>query len=95
MFGNDTTIKIGGFGLKVKQSFSMFIAALLICSLPLQTVLASEKEIELADEAKSAILIERDTGAILYSKNQDEQLSPASMTKIMTMLLIIDRKSVE
>jgi len=90
IFGNDKNIKIGGFGLKVKQSFSLVIAALLICSFPLQTGLASEKDIELADEAKSAILIERDTGAILYSKNQDEQLSPASMTKIMTMLLIME-----
>jgi len=87
-------IKIGGFGLKVKQSFSIVIAALLLCSFPLQTSFASEKEkekdLELADEAKSAILIERDTGAILYSKNQNEQLSPASMTKIMTMLLIME-----
>jgi len=85
-------IKIGGFGLKVKQSFSIVIAALLLCSFPLQTSFASEKEkdLELAAEAKSAILIERDTGAILYSKNQNEQLSPASMTKIMTMLLIME-----
>ena len=78
--------------MKVKQSFSIVIAALLLCSFPLQTSFASEKEkdLELAAEAKSAILIERDTGAILYSKNQNEQLSPASMTKIMTMLLIME-----
>ncbi|MED4906115.1 D-alanyl-D-alanine carboxypeptidase family protein [Parageobacillus thermoglucosidasius] len=45
---------------------------------------------ELADEAKSAILIERDTGAVLYEKNANEKLPPASMTKIMTMLLIME-----
>lgn len=45
---------------------------------------------ELVHEAKSAILIERDTGKVLYNKNSDEKLAPASMTKIMTMLLIME-----
>lgn len=45
---------------------------------------------ELAHEAKSAILMERDTGKVLYNKNSDEKLAPASMTKIMTMLLIME-----
>ncbi|WP_276787503.1 D-alanyl-D-alanine carboxypeptidase family protein [Bacillus sp. (in: firmicutes)] len=45
---------------------------------------------ELAHEAKSAVLIERDTGSILYNKNSRERLAPASMTKIMTMLLIME-----
>ncbi|KAF1679760.1 D-alanyl-D-alanine carboxypeptidase DacF [Bacillus mexicanus] len=44
---------------------------------------------ELAHEAKSAVLIERDTGKVLYNKNSNERLAPASMTKIMTMLLIM------
>jgi serine-type D-Ala-D-Ala carboxypeptidase (penicillin-binding protein 5/6) len=46
--------------------------------------------VELADEARSAILIERDTGSVLYEKNAHEKLPPASMTKIMTMLLIME-----
>lgn len=45
---------------------------------------------ELADQVKSAILIERDTGTVLYEKNSKEQLPPASMTKVMTMLLIME-----
>nr|WP_286676321.1 D-alanyl-D-alanine carboxypeptidase family protein [Peribacillus asahii] len=49
-----------------------------------------KKEVELAENAKSAILIERDTGTVLYDKNADEKLSPASMTKIMTLLLIME-----
>ena len=52
--------------------------------------LAEEKKLDLAENAKSAILIERDTGTILYEKNSEEQLPPASMTKIMTMLLIME-----
>lgn len=40
--------------------------------------------------AKAAILIEGSTGEILYEKNKDEQLRPASITKIMTLLLIYE-----
>ncbi|MFC0271514.1 D-alanyl-D-alanine carboxypeptidase family protein [Metabacillus herbersteinensis] len=54
------------------------------------SVFAQESTLNLADQAKSAVLIERDTGNILYDKNSDEQLPPASMTKIMTMLLIME-----
>ncbi|MFY0757724.1 D-alanyl-D-alanine carboxypeptidase family protein [Metabacillus dongyingensis] len=51
---------------------------------------AEESSVKLADQARSAVLIERDTGNILYDKNSDEKLPPASMTKIMTMLLIME-----
>ena len=52
---------------------------------------AEEKTgVELADNVKSAILIERDTGKVLYEKNSNESLPPASMTKVMTMLLIME-----
>ncbi len=47
-------------------------------------------ELKLAENAKSAILIEASTGEILFEKNSDERLVPASMTKMMSMLLIIE-----
>jgi D-alanyl-D-alanine carboxypeptidase (penicillin-binding protein 5/6) len=40
--------------------------------------------------SKSAILIESSTGKVLYEVNADEKRSPASMTKIMSMILIMD-----
>lgn len=40
--------------------------------------------------AKSAVLLEGSTGRVLYEKNKDEQLIPASITKIMTILLIFE-----
>lgn len=43
---------------------------------------------ELIIDAPSAILMEYSTGKILYEKNADEKMAPASMTKIMTILLI-------
>ena len=47
-------------------------------------------DLKLAENAKSAILIETSTGKILFEKNADEKLHPASMTKMMSMLLIIE-----
>lgn len=41
-------------------------------------------------ESESAILIEQSTGEILYEKNSHEQLRPASVTKIMSILLIME-----
>lgn len=48
------------------------------------------EELKLAENAKSAILIEASTGKVLFEKNADEKLVPASMTKMMSMLLIIE-----
>ena len=47
-------------------------------------------EIDLAKNAKSAILVESTTGKIIFEKNKDEKRSPASMTKIMTLLLTME-----
>ena len=41
-------------------------------------------------ECKSAILLEANTGTVLYEKNADESLPPASVTKIMTLLLVME-----
>ena len=40
--------------------------------------------------APSAILIEKETGSVIYEKNADERMEPASVTKIMTVLLIVE-----
>ena len=45
---------------------------------------------ELVTDGKAAILIEAQTGEILYEKNPHEQLPPASMTKMMSMYLILE-----
>lgn len=51
---------------------------------------ASEIKSDIVEESSSAILIERDTGAVLYEKDSNKKLPPASMTKIMTMVLIME-----
>ena len=57
------------------------------------TVLANEEnkeETKLAEDALSSVLIEQNTGTVLFDKDAHEQLPPASMTKIMTLLLIME-----
>ena len=41
-------------------------------------------------QAKAALLVDRETGAVLYEKNKDQELYPASLTKIMTALLVLE-----
>lgn len=45
---------------------------------------------DFAPTAKSAILIDNATGEVLFEKNADERLAPASMTKLGSMLLIME-----
>ena len=40
--------------------------------------------------AKSAILVERSTGRVLFEYEADKQMPPASITKIMTLLLVME-----
>ena len=65
----------------------ILILLLLLISIPL--VKAEETE-DLAPNAKSASMIEASTGEILFQKNKDEKLAAASMTKMMSMLLIME-----
>lgn len=61
------------------------------CCLP---ALAAEKQYEnltdLGLTSKSTLLMEEDTGTILYEQNSHEALPPASVTKVMTLLLIYE-----
>lgn len=58
--------------------------------LPLEATQTSAIGDQLEINAKSAFLIEPLTGQILYESNADEPLAPASITKIMSLLLIVE-----
>lgn len=49
-----------------------------------------EEELQLVSDARCAILLEPTTLTVIYEKNADEKRQPASMTKIMTMILIME-----
>lgn len=64
------------------------ICILILLLLPI--CVSADEDLKLAEKAKSAILIETSTGNIIFEKNSNEKLNPASMTKMMSMLLIIE-----
>lgn len=51
---------------------------------------AASKKAAVTVTSEAAILMEAQTGTVICEKNQDERVSPASITKIMTLLLIYD-----
>ncbi|PLS01641.1 D-alanyl-D-alanine carboxypeptidase family protein [Neobacillus cucumis] len=76
----------------MKRFVSFIVTSFLLTSLWIPSAFAAEekKDTDIVSNVKSAVLIERDTGTVLYEKNSNEELPPASMTKIMTMLLIME-----
>ncbi len=63
----------------------MLVLVLLLGLLP-----GRAKAVELEVAGKGAVLMDVATGTVLYEKNAHEKLSPASVTKVMTMLLIME-----
>ena len=49
-----------------------------------------QNKVELKLNSEAAILMDEDTGTILYTKNEHKKLRPASVTKVMTLLLIME-----
>ena len=73
---------------KVIISFIMAGVFMLISIFPICALEIKEPTIEM--NVKSAILMDANTGTVLYSYNEDERLAPASVTKIMTLLLVFE-----
>lgn len=69
----------------MKKFFALLLAFLLVFSF-------ENKVNALSVSAASAVLIDGDTGHVLYEKNKDARLSMASTTKIMTALLLCENK---
>ena len=55
-----------------------------------QTFYLASSEEAVTLSAKTAIIMEAETGKVLYEKEADQALPPASVTKVMTLLLIFD-----
>lgn len=71
----------------MKKVICFFIC---VCFMMHSVVVFAEGNTDLGLNAKSAILMEESTGNILYENNPDERLPIASVTKVMTMLLIME-----
>ncbi|SDO07867.1 D-alanyl-D-alanine carboxypeptidase (penicillin-binding protein 5/6) [Paenibacillus sp. yr247] len=76
-----------------KKGLISLICLQLCMMLLIPAAFAEEKKaqtVDLTPNAQSAILMDADTGTIIAEKNKDAKLPPASITKIMTMLLIME-----
>lgn len=77
----------------MKKIIACLLAAFAVIIFPLQCFAepeVAEKNDTIEDYAKSSILMCADTGDIIYEKNAYERLSPASVTKIMSILLVLE-----
>lgn len=77
----------------MKKIIACLLAAFAVIIFPLQCFAepeVAEKNDTIEDYAKSSILMCADTGDIIYEKNAYEHLSPASVTKIMSILLVLE-----
>lgn len=73
----------------LKKKIFVLVLALLQLLTPVAWVMPVHAEVEIS--APSAILIEAETGQVIYELNPTEHRSPASITKIMTILLIFEQ----
>jgi D-alanyl-D-alanine carboxypeptidase (penicillin-binding protein 5/6) len=67
----------------------------LICAAAALVLLASllpaeARAAELPVSSRAAVLMEKETGRVLYAENEHEKLEPASVTKVMTLLLVME-----
>ena len=66
------------------------VMTILIAIIPMNISFANGDNAPLSVSSKSAILMDVGSGQILYEKNAHDKLPPASVTKVMTMLLVCE-----
>ena len=76
--------------MKTRRFFAVFFCLLLTLSLAAPARAADGDVGDWEVDAKAALLADPDTGEVLYARNSHERLYPASTTKIMTALLVLE-----
>ena len=74
--------------MKKRRWFSLFLSFALL--LPLFSLTSADAYEDFTLDAKAGLLIEADTGEILYEKNAHQENYPASLTKVMVALLVFE-----
>lgn len=83
-------LRKGWIGLLAIAIMLAFSAPALAADEKLAQPKAGTSGVDLAPNASSAVLMDADTGTVLYEKNMHDKKAPASITKIMTMVLIME-----
>ena len=74
----------------MKRFSVLFLTAVLLSAALPASPAAEGQAPALALSCASAVLMEKETGTLLYEQNPHEQLEPASVTKVMTLLLVME-----
>ena len=69
----------------MKRVIPFCLCLLLLCTLWMPPVFAAP----VSCGAQSVALMEKETGTLIYAENEHEKLEPASVTKVMTLLLVM------
>jgi D-alanyl-D-alanine carboxypeptidase (penicillin-binding protein 5/6) len=67
-----------------------FLCAFLLCIILSESVCAGYDREDITLYANAAVLMDADTGRVLYGKNQDAQMPMASTTKILTCIIVLE-----
>jgi serine-type D-Ala-D-Ala carboxypeptidase (penicillin-binding protein 5/6) len=87
LFASQSSVRLNLISITTAQLLAMILMVIL-CSLP-----ARASELSLA--ARAAVLMDVQTGKILWEKNKDLKLPPASTAKIMTALVVLEQSQLE
>lgn len=74
----------------MKKILAILLCIVVMLQLPVTAFANDDKKRDDKINAKSVCLMALDTGEVLYAKNEYEELSPASVTKIMSLLLVLE-----
>ena len=76
----------------MKRLFSLFLCLCLSMGVfTIRALAAPEWPSDVSIQADGGIVMDADTGTVLYGKNMDQQYYPASITKILTALIVLER----
>jgi len=81
-------VEVEDLKYKIEKNIPIILSMLVIIATLIIQPTATQAEKGLDLDAESAILVDADTGKVLYSKDADTALPPASMTKMMTEYLV-------
>ena len=73
-----------------KQILCLLFSCMLFAVFTTEPVKGQNAEMDVKVQSPSAILMEASTGQVIYERDADTKRSPASITKIMTLILIFD-----
>ena len=88
----------------MKRIIALFLCMIMLVPINVGAQVISEEEVDYSplpvvgeieagvplNNVKSAVLIDADSGKLLFSENSDERLPPASITKIMSLILVME-----